>query len=217
MAILVSFSFGGRLDRHAPTAERGAARCRGHAASSFMQDQAQMSLKIRVRTAATPPRSPYCARIPDPPHLLHFFHWLSRAGGERLVVAAARRIREIRTHTTRPIYDGADQTRGEENRLVQPSQEGAAGCFRRGENRDLPQAASAPENRPVAIIATAPKPKSVKQFIWQPVPKVEIHQDLPAPNLIARAAMAIPAPAPASRAQTEGRQTGHARREISAT
>jgi len=47
-----------------------------------------------------------------------------------------------------------------------------------------------------AIIATAPKPKSVKQFIWQPVPKIEIHQDLPAPNLIARAAMAIPAPPP---------------------
>ncbi len=47
-----------------------------------------------------------------------------------------------------------------------------------------------------AIIATAPKPKSVKEFIWRPVPKIEIQQDLPAPNLIARAAMSIPAPPP---------------------
>jgi hypothetical protein len=52
------------------------------------------------------------------------------------------------------------------------------------------------ERSDVAIIATAPKPKSVKQFIWQPVPKLEIHQDMPAPNLISRAAMAIPAPPP---------------------
>ncbi len=48
----------------------------------------------------------------------------------------------------------------------------------------------------VSIIATSPKPKSEKQIIWQPVPKVEIRQDLPAPNLIARAATAIPAPTP---------------------
>ena len=54
----------------------------------------------------------------------------------------------------------------------------------------------APQKAETAIIATAPKPKSVKQFIWQAVPKIEIHQDQPAPNLIARAAMAIPAPPP---------------------
>jgi hypothetical protein len=46
------------------------------------------------------------------------------------------------------------------------------------------------------IIATAPKATSNKQFIWLPVPKVEIKQDLPVPNLIARAATAIPAPPP---------------------
>ena len=54
----------------------------------------------------------------------------------------------------------------------------------------------APKKSQIAIIATAPKPKSVKQFIWQPVPKIQIHEDVPAPNLIARAAMAIPAPPP---------------------
>jgi hypothetical protein len=47
-----------------------------------------------------------------------------------------------------------------------------------------------------AIIATAPKAKSAAQIIWRPVPKIEIHQDLPAPNVILRAATAIPAPVP---------------------
>jgi hypothetical protein len=47
-----------------------------------------------------------------------------------------------------------------------------------------------------AIIATAPKAKSSQQIIWRPVPKIEIHRDLPAPNIIMRAAAAIPAPAP---------------------
>ena len=47
-----------------------------------------------------------------------------------------------------------------------------------------------------AIIAAAPKPKSTKQFIWVPVPKIQIQQDVLLPNLIARAATAIPAPPP---------------------
>ncbi len=48
----------------------------------------------------------------------------------------------------------------------------------------------------LAIIAVSPKPVSTKQFIWRPVPKVEIHQDLQAPNVILKAATAIPSPAP---------------------
>src|SRR5580704_12365021 len=32
-----------------------------------------------------------------------------------------------------------------------------------------------------AIIATAPKAESIKQFIWLPIPKVEIKQDLSMP------------------------------------
>jgi hypothetical protein len=46
------------------------------------------------------------------------------------------------------------------------------------------------------VIATAPKAESIKQLIWLPVPKVQIKQDLSMPNLIARAATAIPAPPP---------------------
>jgi len=52
------------------------------------------------------------------------------------------------------------------------------------------------ELSPQTIIATAPKPISSKQFIWRPVPKIQIRQDLATPNLIARAAAALPAVAP---------------------
>jgi hypothetical protein len=44
------------------------------------------------------------------------------------------------------------------------------------------------------VVANAPKPKSQTQFIWQPVPKIEIKQDLPLPNLVSR--LNLPAPPP---------------------
>jgi outer membrane biosynthesis protein TonB len=47
-----------------------------------------------------------------------------------------------------------------------------------------------------AIIATAPNAKSAEQIIWKPVPKVEIRQDVKAPNIILRAAASIPMPKP---------------------
>ena len=46
------------------------------------------------------------------------------------------------------------------------------------------------------LIATAPKAASTKQFIWRPVPKVEIHRDLDAPNMVLKLATAVPVPAP---------------------
>ena len=46
------------------------------------------------------------------------------------------------------------------------------------------------------LIADAPQPKSQKQFIWRPVPKIEIRQDLALPNIIARANLSVPAPPP---------------------
>ncbi len=47
------------------------------------------------------------------------------------------------------------------------------------------------------VIATAPNPKSTQQMIWLPVPKIEIHQDVPTPNMIARMNTSLPSlPAP---------------------
>jgi hypothetical protein len=44
------------------------------------------------------------------------------------------------------------------------------------------------------VIATAPIPKSTQQMIWVPTPKIEIQQDVPMPNLIARMKTALPVP-----------------------
>ena len=47
-----------------------------------------------------------------------------------------------------------------------------------------------------AIVATAPHAQSSQQIIWRPVPKIEIKRDVAAPNVIMRAAAAIPVPIP---------------------
>jgi hypothetical protein len=53
------------------------------------------------------------------------------------------------------------------------------------------------EPSPQAVIATAPNPKSTQQMIWLPAPKIEIHQDVPTPNLISRMNTSLPSlPAP---------------------
>jgi hypothetical protein len=92
----------------------------------------------------------------------------------------------------RPIYD--ELIRPEAHKLVwydfrKPVPEVAAseriGTFPKPRGRQLSKE---------AIIATSPQPKSKQQLIWLPVPKVEIHQDVPAPNLIARAPTALPPP-----------------------
>ena len=97
--------------------------------------------------------------------------------------------------SNRPIYD--EVIRPEEHKIVWydyrkphlPDVDAAhrIGTFPTPRAKDL--------SRDV-IIATAPKAISNKQLIWLPVPKVEIKQDLPMPNLIARAATAVPAPPP---------------------
>ena len=46
------------------------------------------------------------------------------------------------------------------------------------------------------IIAASPNPVSKQQFIWRPVPKILIPQDLPLPNLIARTNTSLPPPPP---------------------
>src|SRR5579872_3325378 len=53
------------------------------------------------------------------------------------------------------------------------------------------------EPSPQTVFATAPKPKSIQQMIWLPTPKIEIRQDVPAPNMIARMNTSLPSlPAP---------------------
>ncbi len=158
-----------------------------------MHDQAQMSLKIRVRTSARPPRSTVARgyRIRPTSFIFSILFHVAVVSGLLLLP----HVESADPSHNRPIYEAL--IKPEENKIVwySPPKKTLPNISAQQRIGTLPTP-RAPQKSAVAIIATAPKPKSMKQFIWQPVPKVEIHQDLPAPNLIARAAMAIPAPPP---------------------
>jgi hypothetical protein len=114
-----------------------------------------------------------------------------------LVVAALFLIPIYSTDTEpkRPIYD--ELIRPESHKIIWydfrkrpvPDVEAAqrVGTFPKPRGREL---------SPDTIIATSPKAKSSKQFIWQPVPKIEIRHDVPAPNVVARTNTAVVAPPP---------------------
>ena len=149
-----------------------------------------MSLKVRIRHK--PGGSGFGYRIHPSSFVLSILFHVAVVTGLLLM---PRGNPEERDHK-RPIYD----------ELIQPEAKKIV-WFPVPKPKPLPEVSAeqrigtfpkprAPQKAETAIIATAPNPKSVKQFIWQAVPKIEIHQDQPAPNLIARAAMAIPAPPP---------------------
>jgi Gram-negative bacterial TonB protein C-terminal len=96
--------------------------------------------------------------------------------------------------SARPIYD--ELIKPEERRIVyyaikkkvpDVTATQRIGTFPRPRGREYSKA---------AIVATAPKAQSSQQIIWRPVPKVEIKRDVAAPNMIMRAASALPVPIP---------------------
>jgi hypothetical protein len=99
------------------------------------------------------------------------------------------------TAPKKPIYD--ELIRPEEHKIVWynfrqeplPDVDAAKriGTFPKPRGRELSRD---------AIIAKAPNAKSSKQFIWQPIPKIEIHRDIPAPNVVARINISVVAPPP---------------------
>jgi hypothetical protein len=100
----------------------------------------------------------------------------------------------VDTAPKKPIYD--ELVRPEAHKIIWydfrkplPDVEAAkrVGTFPKPRGRELSRE---------AIIAMSPKAKSSKQFIWQPVPKLQIHQDVPAPNVVARMSTAVIAPPP---------------------
>ena len=159
-----------------------------------MQDQSPKSLRIKVRTSRGPIR-PAIARG----YRIHPTSFILSIGFHVVVVSALLLMPHVESqeqaHTSKPIYDLL--IKPEEKKIIwySPPKKKLPDVTAQERIGTFP-IPRAPQKSNVAIIATAPKPKSVKQFIWQPIPKVEIHEDLPAPNLIARAAMAIPAPPP---------------------
>jgi hypothetical protein len=154
-----------------------------------------MSLKIRVRPAGNSNRLSFGRGYRIRPTSFVFSILFHVAGVSALLLLPQVVPESRKTSEDRPIYE--ELIKPEEKKIVwytPPKQKiPDVSAERRIGKFPLPRA---PRKAEVAIIATAPKPKSVKQFIWQPVPKIQIHEDLPAPNLIAKAAMAIPAPPP---------------------
>jgi hypothetical protein len=153
-----------------------------------------MSLKIRVRTSPGSPRPAIKRgyRIRPTSFVLSILFHVAVVTGLLLMPHGIQSRTEAHD---RPIYD--ELIKPQEKKIVwySPPKQKLPDVTAEQRIGTFPKP-RAPKKSDLAIIATAPEPKSVKQFIWQPVPKVQIRQDLPAPNLIARAAMAIPAPPP---------------------
>jgi hypothetical protein len=152
-----------------------------------------MPLKIRVRSSRGPARSPLSRgyRIHPTSFILSIvFHIVVVTG----LILVPNVEPKDQAHA-KPIYE--ELIKSEEKKIVwySPPKEKLPDVSAEQRIGTFPKP-RAPLKSTVAIIATAPKPKSVKQFIWQPVPKIQIREDLLAPNLIARAAMSIPAPPP---------------------
>ncbi len=109
-----------------------------------------------------------------------------------VAILALGLIRPQNSAPIRPVYD--EIIRPQEHKLIwydfrKPVPDASA--TKRVGTFPLPRGKELSKD---VIIATSPKAKSNKQLIWLPVPKVEIRQDVPAPNLIARTAAALPAP-----------------------
>ena len=155
-----------------------------------------MPLRIRIRTGSSRDRSALARGYRVRPTSFIFSILFHAGVVTALILLPHGPLQDEARDHDRPIYD--ELIKPEEKKIV---------WYTPPPKKELPDVSAqqrigtfplprAPKKADLAIIASAPKPKSVKQFIWQPVPKVEIHEDLPAPNLISRAAMAIPAPPP---------------------
>src|SRR5581483_7351697 len=158
-----------------------------------MQVRSPMSVKVRVRSTRPASGRARGYRIRPTSFIFSIAFHVVLVGALLLVPVGNRQLTE--QSRERPIYD--ELIRPEEKKIIwySPPKEKLPEVSAQERVGTFP-APRAPLKSELAIIATAPQPKSVKQFIWQPVPTPAIRQDLRAPNLISPAAMAIPAPPP---------------------
>jgi hypothetical protein len=150
-----------------------------------------MSLRIRIRSNWLAVEQP----SPTPVYRIRPRSFAVSIGIHAVAVMALGLISPQTSVSQRPIYD--EIIRPDEHKIVwydyrKPVLPDVDATKRIG---TFPVPRGKEMSREV-IIATAPKAQSNKQLIWLPIPKVEIKQDLPMPNLIARTAMSVPAPPP---------------------
>ena len=171
-----------------------------------------MFLKIRIRSNA---REQPAAKVPD--YRIRPTSFVLSAGLHSLAIALALfpSLPSADIVSNRPVYDTVirpeahkivwyDLRKSVPERVPDVSATKRVGTFPKPRGREISKQ---------VMIATSPRAKSLRQFIWQPLPKIEIRHDLPAPNLIARAKMSVPAPPPEVKKKPERPDTEGARAE----
>jgi hypothetical protein len=137
---------------------------------------------------------PSTAAQPEPDYPLHVSSFVLSVATHGLGIAALLFITFPGGKPERPIYD--ELIRPQEHKIVYydfrkqvpdvaPVKPVGVGAEPRGA-----------ELSRQTIIANSPKPKSKQVFISVPAPDIEIHQDLPAPLLVARMETSLPPPPP---------------------
>ncbi len=151
----------------------------------------------------------WAALEPRPRRRARGFSFLASAGLHGIVIALLAQVPAHSRSSARPVYD--ELIRPHANKIVWYNfqkqlpdvvADKRIGTFPkpRGEHKSKQ-----------AIIAASPNAKSNQQFIWRPVPKLEILQDLSLPNLIVRANTSLPALWNASIASSSSRMHVFAR------
>lgn len=140
---------------------------------------------MRVKIQAASP-------APKPDYPLHAYSFALSVATHCAGIAALLFVTFPDSKSARPVYD--ELIRPQEHKIVYYD-------FRKQvpDVDPVQQAGRSPQPRGAelsrqAIIATSPKPRSKQVFISVPAPDVEIHQDLPAPLLVAKIETSLPPP-----------------------
>ena len=151
-----------------------------------------MSLKIRIRPGERRQRTP--ENIPE--YRIKPRSFVASIGLHSLVITVLALLPTYQEIQEKPVYQTLIQPEAhkivwydfrkkpEPQRLPDVTAQVRVGTFPKPRGEELSKQ---------IIIATSPRAKSLKQFIWQPLPKIEIRHDIKVPNLIARVNMTVPA------------------------
>jgi hypothetical protein len=156
---------------------------RGLVASVFMR------LKFQAKPAAGPASKLNAARLKYPIRVSSF---VASVGAHCLGIVALLGVNFSSVPPEKPVYD----------EFIKPNEHKILFYDFRTKVPDIApikRVGHTPDPRGVVlsrqtIIANSPKPKSAQVFIWEPAPKIQIDQDLPAPLLVARLETTLPPP-----------------------
>jgi hypothetical protein len=147
---------------------------------------------MRVKTGPNPASRPLEIEAPRPDYPLRVSSFFLSVGTHCLGIAALLLLSVPDSQPARPVYD--EFVRPQEHKILYYNlrkQVPDVTPLQKIGDYTQPRGAELSEQ---SIIATSPKPKSKKVFISVPAPKIEIHQDIPAPLLVARLETSLPPP-----------------------